>query len=329
MELRALTLDQLREEYRRNGMCSLVWQWVAYVLNAYLRGHYSDRYRFVASSGQDEYTAEFKGDLVTTYIVLRLTNRKHFGRLLLATTDIIALSRLLETDFHRWLTRRGRTTSGNLLRRLRDSLAETDEFVDVAGYPAVPYYGLRSWGDEPRAIATTQMLAGAERHLPADLRLKTYESDHRRSPVLERSELIRSARALIHGVGAAMSPRQIITVLGRRFDLSEPKTIQVDDTDGELGGPVLNPLTQLVADETARALIKRLTPRQRTVLRLRVGDPPLTDRAIAVRLGCGKSTVNNEWRTIRSLAHEHELTPEEATQAFRQLVTILDDEDSL
>lgn len=318
---RECTITDLRREFQEHGISGWFWGWLHWTLGEYVVARIAPKYEAALYAPGKCWDEDAVHDLVSGFIMEDAVPNGAIYRALVQDT-LDDARRTLRWELRQHLVARyGKSLQRNVFGRLRAVLQESQTFQPLAGAGSRAAYGLAEWVSNPPQPADPPALRGAERHIPVDLPTKEYHSARRRSPVLERPALAEAAEAILRGVGRTLTARQILEVLKRRYDLSEP-----DEISG--GSEVLNtlavqgadPLDQVYAKEVAAQLISALTPRQRAILELWVGEETLTAREIADRLDLKKSTVNNEQRAIRSLAAQLELaTPEECLQVFALL----------
>lgn len=320
-------VDDLRGEYLAHGYSGWIWEWLLDLLVAYVRFRLRGRYRAALYSPSGEWDDTGTRDLVNEFVTKRVFEKEVLSKALAQADTTAGVVRYLETAFHRYtIKERGQSLARNIYERLRVALRDDPGLHPVLGIGARAAYGPAEWIVDPPAVADADTLRGAERFLPVDLEITEYRVGTRRSPILERKELLRAAHALIRGVCRPLSARQILTVIGRRFDLEDTHEVDVpEETLGGVRSVSLDPLEQLVAEESAERLLDALNARQRAVLRFLVEAPAAGCREVAERLGCSKSTVHNERIAISAAAARLGLVEQwEQAQALHIAVQMLE-----
>lgn len=304
------TIDEYRGEFIDHGLSGQLWPRLLETLGHHVRVRLARRYRAALYSPSGEWDQEGIYDLVNEFLVELGIGKGLIARALMRTDSTAAFIAYLERSLHRYvLAEGGQSVGRNIYHRLHAVLAEHPQLLPLAGIGRNAAYGDVRWRDEPPPAADAEALRGAERFIPGDVRITEYRTDVRRSPVLAREALGTIAVALVEGVRRLLTARQVLEVIGRRFELREAAGIPGgEDVLQVLAGPELDPLERMVAEDAAERLLASLTARQREVLRYWVEDPPQTAREIADYTGIGKSTVNNEQHAISKRARDLGLT---------------------
>jgi DNA-binding CsgD family transcriptional regulator len=307
---RAWTIEGLRREFLAHDLSGELWTWLLSVLGIFVRGRLAPRYRAAVFSPSGQWDREGIDDLVNDFLVELGIRKGLILRALARTDSTSAFIGYLERSLHRFvLAERGQSVGRNIYHRLHAVLAEHPDLCPLAGVGRDAAYGHRDWSEDPPPVADPEALRGAERYIPADVRTTEYRIGPRRSPMLERDALGMIAVSLIRGTKSLLSARQVLEVIGRRYDLREAESVPGgDDVLAGISTAELDPLQTVVAEEMAERLLHSLTERQREVLRHWIDHPPPTAREVADRTGLKKSTVNNEQRAITAQARRLGLT---------------------
>lgn len=312
-KLASRTIEELRSEFTSNGLRGWLWEWLLAVLGAYVWLRLAGRYKPALYSPSGRWDREGAHDLINEFLVERGIRKGVVSQALMVTDSTSACIAYLERSFHRFvISQGGQSVSRNIYTRLVDILVEDPHLRRLAGAGATSAYGDESWSENPPLVADENTLREAEKFLPAHVETIHYRSEKRRSPVFGKETLSTIARALIRGTGRLLTASQILRVISSRFTLAEGPGTPVangDDTLLQLASSQLDPLEELIAEETATRLLITMTDRQREVFYLWTQeDPPLTVREIAEQAGLGKSTVHNEQKAITVLAEGLKLT---------------------
>lgn len=197
------------------------------------------------------------------------------------------------------LNRADRSQSRNLFTRVVATLRDSALFVEVraAARAGDTWFALappRGRGLEARLWADGDRLLRAHAWAIGDLVVIRYKAAASKlSPVLDRGELERFIVELATRAEAALTADLLMRALAARLDLGPTSTLDLEEVPAPVSAePTID--QRLAIEETGRAVLASLTPRQRVIL-ARVDDPVAE---LAESLGCAVGTVVNERRRI-------------------------------
>jgi hypothetical protein len=213
------------------------------------------------------------------------------------------LARYLEAALHNWLRSRARAQHRpRLLQRARQILRDDTAFRDFKPMQRWldTLWGLASW-DDPAAFAGADgQLITLAYQLPVELLRFSPDSD-RADPVIANTDLRRLLEHLLDAAGGLLSLRQIDRVIRGRFAHAYITEISPDQAaDPADDGPTA--LDEIVAADTAREVLERLTRRQLEMLRERTAGAKLEQ--LAETHDCSRGTADNELRRAAAIIRE-------------------------
>jgi len=227
--------------------------------------------------------------------------RRRLTEMAMLADDDNELRRVLTQAVVNHLRDQGRaTTTGRLIRRLKDVLRDDSTFTTVPdGRPGAGNIALADLADPGPFGGRDQDLLRAAFEV-RDVTVVRWAPDARReSPIADRDSVRRVAAAVLTAAGGSLSWSELAGVVGPRFGVAtgrSPATVLVDALDGPRGSgdwpqeptePALAPGAALLREQTAREILDQLTLRERLVLAW-LGE---TVRTIADRTGLPVSTV--------------------------------------
>lgn len=210
------------------------------------------------------------------------------------------LSRYLEAALHNWLRSAARAKHRpRLLQRARQILRDDPAFHDFE--PSTRWldtlWGMADWDDPPPFLAPDQPLIAAAYALPVELLRFSAKSD-RADPVISNDDLWRLLEHLFATANSLVSLRQIDRVIRARF--AHAYITEVDpDLAAEPAAPEAAVLDDMVAAETAREILERLSRRQLEMLRGRAHGATLEQLAESGE--CSRGTADNELRRAAAI----------------------------
>lgn len=300
------SLEDLQDEYASAGIGVLIYREILYTASATCgSGAYPTSY-----SPNGVWDDESIDDLAHSWATRRLLPHTipHF---LLSSTTIHHFRAQMERSFRQFLiNQRQRTAGDNLYTRILKVLDITPTsfrcFV-ATQRPGHNQWGLLAWLERQLYTGHDSTLhAISIAILPALQPLYNRADSRKYSSVISTPDLVRFLEELLTHIDHLLTPQHMISALHYRFHLTQPSSISLDIPVGDNGTATLHDLlsdshvvtgTALLAEEMLAEVLLALTPRQTTILRLRVQqDLPIT--AIAAQLGCSKSTVSNELRAV-------------------------------
>jgi hypothetical protein len=213
------------------------------------------------------------------------------------------LSRYLDAALHNWLRSAARAKHRpRLLQRARQILRDEPAFRDFE--PSTRWldtlWGMADWADPPVFQGTDEPLIAAAYALPVELVRFSAKSD-RADPVISNDDLLRLLKQLFATARSLVSLRQIDRVIRVRF--AHAYVTEVDpDLVAEPAAPEPAVLDDMVAADTAREILERLTRRQLEMLRGRAQGATLEQ--LAESADCSRGTADNELRRAAAIIRE-------------------------
>lgn len=323
------SLEQVRDEFARNGSNRWIWEWMFDTLEVYAKVRLTRRYPPALYSPSGNWDRPGISDLVNGFI----SEWAMKGKFVLAISraqDTGGLTRYFEAAFRNYVvSRREPSATSNVYERLREALARDPELRALAGAGSRTAYGDYQWVDSPPLVATDEDLRRASRYLPAEIPFAEYRTGTRQSPVLATATLREIARAVIRGTQRLMTAGQIIHVIRLRVNLNAAAGEEVGGY-AQIAIPdsaAPDPLESVFAQEQAHRVLAALSDRQKQILRIWCGGArPLTVREIAAQLACGKTLIHDEQERIKLAFRALDLTRErERDQVISSVLQILED----
>lgn len=212
--------------------------------------------------------------------------------------------RSLERNFRHYLeNERARGEIDNLVSRTGALLRDDDRFRDwiPQAQPSDAWWGLAGWRDPAQYQGSEDDLVGAAWAVGEMVIFRYSHSVERASPVLATDELGRFLVGLFSRVEALLTLRLLAVVLRRRFDLDEPRHVEVAEAVDAVAAPE-EPDEQVTID-AALGVVSELTTRQTEVLVRKHEGESL--EAIAEALGVSRGTVDNELVRAGTIIERH------------------------
>jgi DNA-directed RNA polymerase specialized sigma24 family protein len=331
-----MEFQNLVNEYASVGFGELHYREVLRMVRAVVLGRrYPPSYSPTGRWDEDAFTA-----LAHDWISQKLLRYHQLEHLLLSNQTLGGFRKGLELSFVQYLIgQKKRTTLDNLFRRASAILEADARFYcfSESQKKANRLWGLATW-EQPEAYqGPEEELIAFGLRLPG-IRVIRYRANAKKlSPVISDHELGNFLEALLDSVGGLINLSQFATVFRFRFNLLEVTEVSLDepvftDEDGHAlrRGDMLAAETVteevLLEEEVARSLLTALSVRQQQVL-LEYAHPDATLTSVAERLGCSKSTVDNELRRVMEALRGSTDTIEEAEAVYARLVEFLSSEE--
>ena len=277
--------------------------------------------------------------LANDFIVEKLLKGGYLAYLLHTNTTIRAFRRGVDYAFKNFLiSKKKRTSLDNLFRRAYDILNRDGRFrcFVPTTKKARSLWGLSAWDSR-------EIFSGREEELvrigfsSGRIRMVEYRLDAKKmSHIVSNKELSDYMYSLFMAVDSLLSLEHLLIVFKYRFNLLEIKEVSLEepalvDDDGSIitiGETVgtSEPVTAVMEiEEAAAEVLRSLTPRQKQIL-IEFQEPEPTLSSIGERVGCSKSTVDNELKRIHSVLAEVADDDEQAHIVFRRMVDIIERE---
>lgn len=322
-----LHIEELRQEFARNGLEGWLWSWLEQLLEVYVRARLKSRYRASLYSPSGEWDDVGIHDLVQGFIVDRVIEKGALFLGLQRADNTAGLVHYLERALHNYAcSERVRTVNGNIYVRLAEVLASDGRLKRLSGIGGRAAYGLDAWSENPPAPVSSEDVQDAMKFFPADIKWRDYHGEDRHSPGLLNEDLARIAFHLIGGSERLFTVSQIMQLIRHWFDLDSGAGLVKTNLDvaAVLSSAEPSPLDVSVADDLAAQAVAQLNPDQRSVLRLMVGDGSASVRELAAQLGKSKSFVSRQQQVIGALFRTLNVTdPGEQTQVMSAAARLL------
>jgi len=212
--------------------------------------------------------------------------------------------RSLERNFRHYLeNERERGEIDNLISRTGAMLRDDNRFRDwiPQAQPSDTWWGLSEWDSPTPYQGNEDWLVSAAWAVGEVVIFRYSHSVERASPILATDELGRFLVELFERVEALLTLRLLAVVFRRRFDLDEPRSIEIGEALEAVAGPE-EPDEQVTLD-AAFGVVAEMTPRQAEVLVRKYAGDPLD--AIAQSLDVSRGTVDNELVRAGAIIDRH------------------------
>jgi hypothetical protein len=331
-------LQALVEEYASEGIGQVLYGTLLTVAGkVVIAGRYPTTYSPTGHWDEDAVTI-----LVHDWATTKLLQRGHLEHLLLLNRTIRGFRLGLELSFRDFLiSQRKRTTLDHLFRRTNQILNRDDRFklIVSATKKAHQIWGRTDWDDrEPFQGSDGDLIAAGFRI--DEVPVIRYRAEAKKlSPILTDPDLAVFLLRLLDELGRPLSIGQIVTVFKHRFDLLEAHLAGLDDpvAPNQNGRPLtlsetisadLTTEDVIVSEELASELLSEMPLRQQRAL-LEYAQPGATLMSVAIRLGCSKSTVDNEIRRALDLIARRTDSHGEARDVYDLILERLSADQSL
>lgn len=326
-----MDLHDLIDEYFAVGVGDQLYRVLLETVRAVVRGHsYPVSYSPSNHWDEDAYTA-----LAADWATEKLLRQGHLEHLLLVNESVRGFRYGLELSFtHFLISRRQRTELSNLYQRTSTILEQDDRFhvyVD-ATRKADRLWGLATWQQPDIFVGPDEELIRAAFRIPGFEPMR-YRADARKhSPVLGAPELRAFIVRFFEEIGRLLRLGHLQLVFKYRFALLEAEVVSLDQplpspSDGEQ--TILDRYAsgnktedEIVVQETATAIMRELSARQQLAL-TEYARLDATIEGVAKRLGCSKSTAENEIKRALNTIRAHVESAEEAQVAYARVMELL------
>lgn len=212
--------------------------------------------------------------------------------------------RSLERNFRHYLeNERERGEIDNLVSRAGALLRDDDRFRDwiPQAQASNSWWGLAEWDDPAPYQGSEDELVSAAWAVGEVAIFRYSHTVGRASPILATEELGRFLVELLGRVKALMTLRLLAVVFRRRFELDEPRVVDLAEAVEAVAAPE-EPDEQVTLD-AALGVVAEMTPRQAEVLLRKYADQSLD--AIAEAVGVSRGTVDNELMRAGTIIDRH------------------------
>lgn len=328
------TLQALIKELATEGIGRKIYSEVRRIVEYAIKGgRYPVTYSPVGSWDDEAY------DILTSdFVVEKLLENSYIAYLLQTNTTMSTFRKSVEGVFKNFLrSAKKKTALDHLFRRTNKILHQDKRFkcFSKSSKKAHAFWGLSSWD-------TPKVFNGREEDLirtglaVCETPIIEYVPDAKKiSHILPDKELSEFLYAFFTSVNAAVNLTQMVIVFKYKFNLLEVSEVNLEDT--VIIGDDDNNLTisdmvgccdpQFEAPEIEEAVEKALgllTPRQKKVL-IEFQETEATLSSMGARLGCSKSTVDNELRRIKSIMEKVADNGEQAGAIYDKIIKIIHD----
>lgn len=318
-----MELDELIEEHARERVGPQIYALVVNTVRAVAIG----RGYPLSYSPTGRWDEDALSGLAHDWLARKLLRLGYLEHLLLSNETARGFRRGLELSFTDFLVgQRKRSTLDNLFRRARSILQDDPRFRQAtAGTVASATWALAVWPDgEPHVgpdgdvIAAGLRVGGVERI--------RYRADARKlSPVLSDEHLAAFLEALLRNVGAPISLERMMLALQYRFDLQNDEEVSLErplagdvERSATLGDTLSAPESvedAVVLAEIVDEILAVMPTRQQRIL-VEYAKAEATLTSVAERVGCSKSTVDNELRRALALIRRSVESSDEADAVY-------------
>jgi RNA polymerase sigma factor (sigma-70 family) len=327
-----VTLEELVREYANQGIDERLYAEIVNTVRAVVYGRrYPPSYSPTGRWDDHALTA-----LAHDWTMTKLLRYGHLEHFLASNEDLRGFRKGLELSFRDFLIgQKRRTVLDNLFQRANMILVSEDRFrlFNDTGKKATRLWGLSNWQNVQPFQGSDGQLIEIGFRLPA-LPVIRYRPDARKlSPILSDRDLAEFIASLLGAAQELLSLERMMVVFKYRFALLEVTEMSLDEPlsiDQEGHALSLQQILgtdeaieeQFSVAETAEAVLRDLTPRQRRVLWEYV-QPDATLTRVAELVGCSKSTVDNELRRAMQTIREYTGGYDEARNVYERLIEAL------
>lgn len=327
-----MDLQALIEEYAAGGIGEQIYREILKTVSAVTLGHgYPLAYSPTGHWDEDAFTA-----LAHDWTLEKLIRYGQLEHLLLANQTLSGFGKGLELSFRHFLIgHKQRTVLDNLFQRAAHVLESDPRFTKIVdtGRKATSLWGLSIWHDgEPFQGSDSELVAAGFR-IPEHPVIRYRPDSRRLSPVISDHDLAELLADLLNELRRLLSLEQMVIVFRYRFDLLEVTEVSLEAPMGLsqggdsllLGEPMeagAGPEEEILVAETARVVLRELSPRQRQVMRA-YAQVNATLTSVAELVGCSKSTVDNELRRAMGVIRYNAGDLDEAEAVYERLIEML------
>jgi hypothetical protein len=218
--------------------------------------------------------------------------------------DLDSFTRLLNRTVLNHLRAQARqTTTGRLIRRLKDLLAAHEQIVVIPdGHPAAGALTLRGNDLDTVWNGRHQDLVQAAYSVDDIPLVRWREDSERDAPVADGASLVRISLTVLEAAGGSLRWADLARVVADRFGLGDvPYMLDTDDTSFErhvaMPDPVDELLTEMSVPAAAAAVLAQLTDTEQIVLAVM----ERSTSEIAEATGLPRSTANHKKNRVQEL----------------------------
>lgn len=320
------------DEYAHEGFGPLLYTLARRIAAAVIfAGRYPPSYSPTGRWDEDDVAA-----LAHEWIERKLLRGHLVEHLLLANTSARGLRKGLELSFTDFLVgQRRRSIADNLWRRAAHLLERDERFVaagDGASRATRPW-ALTAWQDvSGRQVPEAELLAAAVR-VPGPAAIRYRSGARKFTPVLVDRDLADLLARLLAEIGAPLTLPELLLALRHRFGLHDPSETSLDrplgsaDTPDEatLGDVLAADLSveeTVLTQEAAEEVLRELPTRRQRVL-YEYARRGATLSSVAERIGCSKSTVDNDVRAAMEAIARHASSTDEARAIYHRVLDLI------
>lgn len=328
-----MSLSSLIDEFASVGLGDLIYDELLLAVKAVIIGqHYPPMYSPTGRWDEDAYVG-----LTHDWAMTRLLRRGYLEHILLTNETLSGFRKGLQLSFvHFLIGQKKRTILDNLFART-NAILETDDrfrcFVESTRKTG-RYWGLASW-QRPELYGNADAELIATMFKLPDVKLIRYRRDAKKlSPIISDKALAELLAGLLERVNALLNLEHFTMAFRYRFDLLQSSEEAVhesltseNDAQSGLDSRILDAPSvedDVVLEETAYAILANMSNRQQRIL-LEYAYPDATLESVAQRVGCSKSTVDNELRRALHLIKSDTETLDEARATYERVLLLLSD----
>jgi hypothetical protein len=250
------SLQDLREEYERNGVGVLLYELLAKIVWATVRQYPPSEYS--PSGSWDKTACE---DVLHDWVTERLWGRADLQAMLSSAGSLAQLRSALTTSLRQHVTnKRRRSIASNLYKRVLALLRNDSSFRSVGGPSLVE--GEQRWtlaeneSTNPSALALGDLVHIACELTDDELQVVRYGPlSQKLSPILREHKLLEFLRHLMSRAEGSLTVSTIIDVMRFRFALPSAEHTELDEN---LASSKPSPADEAARTIAARALVSRL-----------------------------------------------------------------------
>ena len=332
-----LKLEVLIEEWDAEGMGKRIYNEIYSIIKAAVKGGgYPTVYSPTGTWNEEAFCT-----LANDFIVEKLLKRNYLAYLLQTNATLRGFRKGVESVFKNFLiSRKKRTALDNLFRRANNILQQDSRFKCFvsASKKAHSLWGLSAWN-------TGEVFNGREEDLVrmglrlGGITVTEYKPEAKKiSHILSDKDLADFMYNLFVKVDSLLGLPQILVVFKYRFNLLEITEVSLEEpvsideegnilTIGDTLGAPEPSISAPEIDEASREVLRLLSPRQKQIL-VEFQDPEATLSSMGERVGCSKSTVDNELRRISSVLAGVADDDEQARAIYDRIIELTSEENN-